>query len=49
MSPDDDIIDIGLRQMGVEAWQRVVDHINAGKRVLLDGRISSYPDPDGPT
>lgn len=45
----DDVIDVGLRQMGPEAWQRVVDHIDAGKPVLLSGRIADWEDPFGPT
>ncbi len=44
----DDIIDIGLKQMPPEAWQRIVDHIDAGKPVLLDGRVAGA-DPDCPT
>ncbi len=44
----DDIIDVGLKQMNPEAWQRIVDHIDAGKPVLLDGHIGSH-DPEGPT
>jgi hypothetical protein len=37
---DDDIIDIGLRPMGRIAWQRVVEHADAGHAMALNGQFS---------
>jgi DNA-binding MurR/RpiR family transcriptional regulator len=34
-----DVIDQALNQMDNESLQRIVDHINAGKPICLDGPI----------